>query len=140
LVNPVVLVQDGADGLGADPILNSSSGVAPTTMNHMSVGNAITIEWTYRIGSNGITGSGNPSSTVTFQLLRGATVLDTITMGYTFYTAEAGFWSWVANPGEVNTVVDTPGVGTFSYTLTMTEDSSDTIKTSTGSITSREEQ
>ncbi len=141
---PVLIAQngedgnDGQDGLGADPILNSTND-AFTGLTHVSVGNGITIDWNVARSRFGFTGSilGAPTGNPTIELRRNGTIIDSLTVA-AFTTDEPGFWSWNFSLGGTRTVLDTPGVGSHSYNVTISGDG--TGGTDTTLISTREEQ
>ncbi|PHS20226.1 MAG: hypothetical protein COA86_02740 [Kangiella sp.] len=130
--------QDGSDGLGANPILNSTND-PKTGLTHISVGNGITITWSLAENSESSFNTNDPpAGFITLNLKRNGITIDTIQVVDRFESdAGEGYWEYGSN---VRTINDTPGVGTHTYTVTTDQDSTDVVESSTGIITTREEQ
>ncbi len=139
---PQLLVQngeDGQDGLGANPILNSTDDPA-TGLSHTSVGNSINVTWSYHENANGFSGSGDPPvGSITVNLRRNSTIIDSVVVSANSYS-ETGFWWWNYTTGESRVISDTPGSGTHTYDVTISGDSSTNTSSDGGTISTREEQ
>lgn len=131
--------EDGEDGLGANPILNSTDD-PQTGVSHTSVGNSINVTWSYHENANGFSGSGDPPvGSITVNLRRNSTIIDSVVVSANSYS-ETGFWWWNYTTGESRVISDTPGSGTHTYDVTISGDSSTNTSSDGGTISTREEQ